>query len=193
MGKLSDAAHWKRCITWTKKREPITCSNCGAVFIPIAGFEKRKKITTCSTECAKERFSQTLIARHASDKTLAATIGSKGGRESARKQIKRSKDEIALYDLCNAHFRSVRHNEEIVDGWDADIIIDDIQTAILWNGPWHYQDMPLSNHSLKQVQKRDEIKTSRLQNAGWNVIVYEDRYYTPEGAFKELTQTGGTE
>lgn len=114
-----------------------------------------------------------------------------GGKNSALKRIRRSKDEIVLFELCQSYYKSVRHNESLVNGWDADIIIDDIKTAILWNGPWHYQTMPgLKKHSLSQVQNRDKIKINQLSLAGWNVLVFEDRHYTPETAFQSILKQG---
>lgn len=111
---------------------------------------------------------------------------SKGGRKSATIQCRRSKDEIALFNLCEQYYTRVTHNEIIVEGWDADIILSDHRVAILWNGPWHYKEMGLSNHSLKQVQTRDYHKTKALTTAGWQVIVYRDDEYTPTTAFEEL-------
>lgn len=100
--------------------------------------------------------------------------------------LKRSKDEIKLFELCNKLYPNVRHNSIIADGWDADIIFDDYKLAILWNGPWHYQQMPLSNHSLLQVQNRDKIKIKLFESLGWTVLVFEDRYHTPASAFTEI-------
>lgn len=98
---------------------------------------------------------------------------------------------MELYDLCEAYFMRVSHNEQLVDGWDADIIIHDTKTAVLWNGPWHYRDMKFGTHSLAQVQNRDAIKTKELSKAGWNVVVFEDRYYTPQQAFDVLVARVG--
>ncbi len=80
----------------------------------------------------------------------------------------------------------------LVNGWDADIIIDDIKTAVLWNGPWHYQEMKgIKNHSLRQVQTRDKIKIDQLSSSGWNVMIFEDRHYTPETAFQDILNYRG--
>ena len=35
--------------------------------------------------------------------------------------------------------KNVKHNEAIFNGWDADVIIEDIKLAVLWNGKWHYE------------------------------------------------------
>lgn len=114
-----------------------------------------------------------------------------GGKNSAALIIKRSQDEIRLFNLCNSYFDSVDHNIPIFDGWDADIIIHDIKTAILWNGPWHYKEMAFNNHSLSQVKTRDRIKISIIISLGWNVIVFEDSVYTPESAFDILKILNG--
>jgi hypothetical protein len=129
------------------------------------------KLKTCSKECLSKAYS---------------LGGSSGGKISASKQVKRSKNEIALYELCLTHFQDVEHNQPIFEGWDADIIIHDTKTAILWNGPWHYVETGLKNHSLKQVQNRDKIKIDTIKRMGWIPIIFEDRYFTPESAFQKL-------
>lgn len=108
------------------------------------------------------------------------------GKTNASKKVSRSKDEIALYELCLQHFVKITHNESIFDGWDADILIYDTKTAILWNGPWHYKEMGLKNHSLRQVQNRDKIKIDLIKQYGWTPLIFEDRYFTPKEAFDFL-------
>lgn len=128
---------------------------------------KNSKRVTCSNECKMIAFQ-------------------KRGQNSAATIVKRSKDEIALFELCNQYFNSVRNNIQLINGWDADIIIDDFKLAVLWNGPWHYQQMPHKNHSLKQVQNRDKLKINALSSAGWQILIFEDRYFTPHTAFESI-------
>jgi hypothetical protein len=141
------------------------CTACSKLFI------RENNHKTCSPEC------HSITKRNG---------GHNGGKASAAKSVKRSKDEIALYELCSNYYNMVEHNIPMFNGWDADIIIHDTKTAILWNGPWHYRETGLSNHSLKQVQNRDRIKCDIIKKMGWNVLIFEDRYYTPELAFKEI-------
>jgi endogenous inhibitor of DNA gyrase (YacG/DUF329 family) len=108
------------------------------------------------------------------------------GKQSASKRNKRSKDEIKLYDLLSLHFNNMSNNTPIVDGWDADIILNDQKIAILWNGPWHYRDMNMSNHSLNQVVNRDILKIIRLEEYGWSVLIYQDNYWIPETALIDV-------
>lgn len=99
---------------------------------------------------------------------------------------KRSKLEIELFELCKSHFNTVLSNYKIIDNWDADIVIPEYKIAILWNGPWHYKEMHIGNHSLKQVQNRDKIKIKLFNSINWNVFVFEDRHYTPQSAFEHI-------
>ncbi len=145
----------------------LICASCNNSF--IANYKKKK---TCSPECTKNRLIES-------------------GKKSAANNVKRSKDEINLYELCSNFYNKVSHNETIFNGWDADILIHDKKLAILWNGPWHYKEMGLSNHSLKQVKTRDSIKVKEIINSGWTPIIFEDRYYTPKQAFDELINLYG--
>jgi hypothetical protein len=137
-------------------------------FCVVCGNVVTGKRKSCSSSCKHELFVR-------------------GGKKSASQLIRRSKDEIALYELCAAHFNNVTSNNPIFNGWDADILIHDNKIAILWNGPWHYKQLNIKNHSLKQVQNRDQIKQKEIESAGWTCIIFEDRYYTPESAFKVLS------
>jgi hypothetical protein len=110
--------------------------------------------------------------------------GRVGGKKSASIRTLRSKAEIKLFELISSINNDAISNHIIVDGWDADIVVPSTKTAILWNGPWHYKEMNIGSHSLKQVQTRDSIKVKLFTQLGWNVVIYEDRYYTPESAFE---------
>lgn len=112
-----------------------------------------------------------------------------GGKASALVQCRRSKDEIKLYNLCKDRYGiDISHNEIVIEGtgWDADIIIRNKKIAIMWNGPWHYKEMGIEKVSLKQIQKRDELKKKLFEDNGWRVLVFEDHTYTPETAFEEV-------
>lgn len=96
-------------------------------------------------------------------------------------------NEIKLFDLCLTKYKNITHNDStIADGWDADILLHDYKLAILWNGPWHYKQMNLKNHSLNQVKTRDKIKIDIFKSKGWEVLIFEDKSFTPEQAFEEI-------
>lgn len=98
-------------------------------------------------------------------------VGSIGGRNSV--QGKRSKNEELFYDLCKNKFGNVTHNENIFNGWDADIILHNEKIAIMWNGVWHYKKIKKS-HSLEQVQNRDKIKIEEIKKCGYSPYVIKD-------------------
>jgi hypothetical protein len=136
-----------------------------------------KSVTkTCSSDCL-----------HISRVRASRKGSKKGGLASAAKRVLRSKDEILLYDLCRSRWQSTTNNEVLKDGWDSDIVIHERRTCVMWNGPWHYKQLAMSNHSLSQVQTRDRIKKDVLTGIGWRVLVFEDRYYTPQSAFDLLS------
>ena len=100
---------------------------------------------------------------------------SRAGRNSVKVQseIRRSKNEIYFCELCENYFKDVKHNEPMFNGWDADVIIEDIRYAILWNGKWHYEKIT-KKHSVEQVQNRDKIKLGEIVKAGYTPYIIKD-------------------
>lgn len=141
------------------------CLVCGK-FHKVLHHEK-----TCSPECHKKSL---------------IDAGQKGGKISNTKRVKRSKDEIKLFELVLNIDKNSESNKVLVDGWDTDIFIPSLNLAIMWNGPWHYKEMNLYNHSLEKVQQRDRFKEQLFKDHGFNVLVFEDRFYSPETAFQEI-------
>lgn len=159
-------------------RAGTTCQSCGSVFCALTARRK-----TCSDACAN------IIKRQNRSDPFIREQLSKAGRKSAavRKSTKRSRDEIALFDLCKRLDHSVISNAIIAEGWDADIVFSTVKVCVFWNGPWHYREMGVKNHSLKQVQRRDKIKTQLFESLGWTVLSFEDRTFTPQSAFNAIT------
>lgn len=124
---------------------------------PFSFVPKRKNQKYCSINCA------------------ASVAGRKGGRISAAMQSvsKRSKNEIHFAELCSVQFSTVLTNKSIFNGWDADVIIEDLKIAVLWNGRWHY-DKITQQHSVKQVQTRDSIKLKEIVSAGYIPYIVKD-------------------
>jgi hypothetical protein len=163
--KLTGRKYPERCGPKIEKLE----SNCFICNTIIYIMPKDKGInTTCkSKEC----------------KHLACV---NAGKKSAAKRVLRSKNEIKLYEYCKNQFIDVLSNYIIMDGWDADIVIPHLKFAVMWQGPWHYKDMGMTNHSLLQVQNRDKIKRKLFSQNGWKVLEFKDCDYTPESAFQEI-------
>lgn len=139
-----------------------------------ADFEvswKRRKQKTCNRLCANRWMYNPENPDY--DKNIAAQ------RERAKKSAasqaarRRSKNEILFAEHCKAHFGEVLTNEPMFNGWDADVIIPEIKTAVLWNGKWHYEEI-MPGTSLKQIQNRDAIKLKEIARAGYEAYVIKD-------------------
>lgn len=156
----------KKKISKTLSTDKVrTCCICGKTYRPTS-FSK-----FCSDECKHEG----VILRY---KTLSrSTIEklSEAGRKSVeiQSEIRRSKNEILFCKLCEEKFKSVAHNSPIFNGWDADIIINDIKVAVLWNGIWHHKKIR-HNHSVDAVKNRDSIKEKEIIKCGYIPYVIDD-------------------
>jgi hypothetical protein len=133
-----------------KKQKIRICKCCNKEF------ESKRLKLCCSEKCAKE---------------LRKLGGIKGSKNTT--QNKRSKNEIYLGELCEKYFNNIKFNENIFNGWDADIILPDYKLAILWNGNWHYKKITKS-HSLLQVQNRDRIKEKEIIKYGFIPYIIKD-------------------
>lgn len=100
------------------KEKQCLNTQCNKTFRP-----KRSRYKFCSRSCSSKYRN-----------TKNPNICKNAGICSANSQQKRNKNEIYFYELCKSKFNSVKHNENIFNGWDADVIIDDIKFAVLWNG-----------------------------------------------------------
>jgi hypothetical protein len=105
-------------------------------------------------------------------------VGRKGGMKST--QSKRSKNEILFHKMCLEVFDNVLSNQNIFNGWDADVILPTEKIAVLWNGKWHYEKIT-EVHSVKRVQNRDKIKIKEIKKLGYTPYIIKDMgSYNPE-------------
>ena len=132
----------------------LVCLECNETFIREDNY-RYSKAKFCSLVC--------------SNKNSAVSAG----LASANKRVKRSKNEIHFAELCEKEFNTVLTNENIFNGWDADVIIEDLKIAVMWNGKWHY-DKITESHKLKQVQNRDKIKVKEIKKLGYKPYVIKD-------------------
>ena len=140
------------------------CLFCKNIFNPT-----RNATILCSLDCTK------LYQQTDEYKKRAKEWGIKAGKASATSQQKRSKNEIYFAELCEKHFGkdNVLTNEPIFDGWDADVILTSVKTAVLWNGVWHYKQISKSQ-SLVQVQSRDKLKRDVIERYGYTLYEIKD-------------------
>lgn len=115
-------------------------------------------------------------------------------RSSNKGDKKRSKNEIYFCELCENHFKSVKHNERLFNGWDADVVIEDIKYAIMWNGIWHYKKIT-NSHSLEKTNERDKLKIKEIENCGYKPYIIKDMgKYNPrfvENEFQKFINIAG--
>ena len=135
------------------------CKNCGKNI----EHSITKKRIFCSQSCT------TLWYNKNTDRCKIAGLKS----SEIQKNNKRSKNEIYFSELCKKEFKKVRTNEQIFNGWDADVIIDDYKVAVLWNGKWHYEKIT-KKHSVKQVQNRDKIKIHEIKKMKYKPYIIKD-------------------
>ena len=140
----------------TKKRLTVNCEYCGNSF-----EQKRETQRFCGNSCST-KFRMPLRGYERI-----------GGLCSVKSQNKRGKNEIFFAKLCCDKFKSVLCNEQIFNGWDADVIIEDYKIAVLWNGVWHYKKIS-KNHSLLQTENRDKLKIKEIVNCGYEPYVIKD-------------------
>jgi hypothetical protein len=142
----------------------IICPMCNKEFQPSHSNTKM-----CSKKCYDD-YQRTDEIRE-----KAVLNGQKAGLKSAQSQQRRSKNEVCFAEMCEGYFGKddVVCNEAMFDGWDADVIILSRKMAVLWNGPWHYQQI-MKTQSLKQVQARDAIKWNVIEKYGYTPFVIKD-------------------
>ncbi len=136
----------------------IKCKECGKVLIVKYRMGKQQ---FCSKSCSTKW------------KNKHIQMGHLGGIASAKSRVVRSKNEIYFSELCKKKFKKVLTNKSIFNGWDADVIVEDLKIAILWNGKWHYEKIT-KQHSVKQVQNRDKIKIKEIIKKGYIPYIIKD-------------------
>jgi len=154
--KSYDRKKCKKCIRITS-REVLNGLHCQTCKDPLGGNQKK----FCSKRCAHQSFDY-------------SRLGKVGGKRSAEKLHRRSKNEIYMADLCAGEYKNIITNKPYFNGWDADIILPDLKIAILWNGIWHYRKITFK-HNLQAVQSRDAVKIIEIKKCGYTPYVIEDR------------------
>lgn len=129
----------------------------------------------CGNSFEQKKITQIFCNKSCSTKFRMPLKGyeSIAGQCSVKSQNKRSKNEAYFADLCKTEFSDVICNEQMFNGWDADVIIEEYKIAVLWNGIWHYKKIA-KKHSLIQVVNRDLIKTKEIINCGYEPYVIKD-------------------
>ena len=140
-----------------------TCSNCRK-FLKLQNKKPKYKRPFIKIKKTKRNLTEDSI------KKLR-----EAGKKSAKIQaeIRRSKNEMKFCELCVNYFENVRHNEPIFNGWDADVIIEDIKFAVLWNGKVHYEPI-FGEANYNRVINRDKIKIKEIERCGYKTYIIKD-------------------
>ena len=161
---------------------------------PKLGYNPWNKGLTKENDKRIKNHAQSLQEKYKNGELIASFKGKHHTKEAKEKLskrtnfgiVRRSKNEIYFAELCIKHFKKVLINKQMFNGWDADVIIEDIKTAVLWNGKWHYEKI-MEKHSLKQVQNRDKIKIKEITNANYMPYIIKDMgRYNKEFVEKEF-------
>lgn len=138
----------------------LNCPHCKSNFEVAWKYRGQKH---CSVSCSK--------TAHMNTGEIASIMGRKS--VSAQNKNRRSKNEVYFGELCKQKFVNVKFNEPLFNGWDADVIIEDLKLAVLWNGKWHYEKIT-EKHSVAQVQNRDKIKMKEISEKGYEHYIIKD-------------------
>lgn len=107
----------------------LLCGDCKIIYKP-----KRKKVV----KIYKKREKKISVVKSLQCKTCSISFLGKyakycdscrikkfqlAGRNSASKRVLRSKNEIYFYELCKTHFKEVKHNEPIFNGWGMQMLL----------------------------------------------------------------------
>lgn len=142
----------------------------GKYVLPTSNRKKDHKCIKCSIDVKSHR--------KYCDPCLKERQSELGKRQATNR---RSKNEILFASMCKEKFSTILENPKMFNGWDADVVIEDLKIAVLWNGQWHYRDKIKSNHSLVQTQNRDKFKAEHIKNAGYKLFVVKDMgKYSPK-------------
>ena len=144
------------------------CPMCDENFVVTYNSRHRKF-------CSKSCFHSFVFSDKNPNKDVMMEVARNAGKKSAmnQSQNRRSKNEILFSNMCKSRFDDCLNNHEIVDGWDADVVIPSKKVAVMWNGQWHYYPI-VGDEYLKKVKKRDNIKLNSFMKSGYNVYVIED-------------------
>ena len=151
-----------------KFSEPTCCKKC------LVKNRTRPNVSIC-IKCKESFLSTSRPGRRKYCDKCLNILRSDNGREQGKKQNtnRRSKNEILFAELCKSVFECVLENPKIFNGWDADVVIEDLKVAILWNGKWHYEKLR-KNHHIKMVQNRDSIKQREIEKTGYTCYIIKD-------------------
>jgi len=133
----------------------------------------QKKCEHCNNDLEIEQrlVKKSKTGRFFCNKSCAASYNNKLKRKS-----RRSKMEAKFYDLIVKEFPELDilpNDKTMLDGYEVDISIPELQLAIEWNGIVHFKPI-YGQTKLDKVQTRDAEKLKIASNKDINLIVISD-------------------
>jgi len=132
---------------------------------------KNCKCANCG-EVVKRDNRQIAKTKHSfCNKSCAATFNNKLKRKS-----RRSKIEAKFYNMLEQEFPSLdlsANDKTMLDGYEVDVAIPELQLAIEWNGIVHFKPI-YGQTKLDKIQGRDAEKLKIASNKNINLIVISD-------------------
>ena len=154
----------RKSLTKTDKNQSFTksCPSCNSILTYKSQRHLRRSL----------RLNQVCVSCRVKNSKISGQY-KRMGLKSIDSQQRRSKNEIYFAELCKNYFGNVLTNEQIFNGWDADVILPEQKIAVLWNGVWHYKQIR-KNNSLEQIQNRDKIKLQEIKRSGFVPYIIKD-------------------
>lgn len=93
-----------------------------------------------------------------------------------KRKSKRSKMEIMLFNMLKTEFPKLQilpNDKELLEGYEVDIALPEINLAIEWNGIVHYEPI-YGSKKLENIQQRDSEKKIIAQRKKIELIIVPD-------------------
>lgn len=154
---------------------------------------RQQKREFCNKECLR-LFNTTSLTMPCGNcgklvtRTKSETLSSKSGNifcnsscaasynNTLKRKSRRSKCEIMLYSLLKQEFPNTKilaNDKTILQGYEIDIAIPEINIGIEWNGIVHYEPI-YGDKKLTEIQARDAKKKLLAQEKNIELIIIPD-------------------
>ncbi len=191
------------------KTYKITCHHCQKTVERESKqqYKKGRKHTFCSQRCGYD-FHNTSITkpcRHCGAsvmRPLSEFRKSKTGNvfcnhscacsfhNTQKRNSRRSKCEIQLFDLLVEQYPNLAilsTNKAMLDGYEVDISIPELNLGIEWNGIVHFKPI-YGQTKLDNVLRRDQEKQEVAKQKGINLIIIPDLVSTKQRVKEAFTE-----
>ena len=168
---------------------PNFCSR--KCFVEYQHKDKNAFLVECS-ECKTEtKKTPCLLKKLKNGRSFCSSSCAARYNNRLKRKSRRSKCEQMLLELIQENFpllRVIPNDKTMLDGYEADIAIPNLNIAIEWNGIVHFKPI-YGAVTFDKVLKNDLIKQSIAERKGIELIIVADLSSTPKRvkeAFEEI-------